>query len=91
MDKVENVTFQRSAQSLSEKDIIEFENSLNIRLPESFIEHYKMYNGGFPNANWSEGEKLICPLFYFFSIKYGDDTIEKRTQDLQLKGMLPLP
>ena len=29
MDKVENVTFQRSAQSLSEKDIIEFENSLN--------------------------------------------------------------
>ena len=28
-------------------------------------------------------------MFYSFSIKYGDDAIEKRTQDLQLKGMLP--
>jgi len=41
------------------------------------------YNGGFPNANWSEGEEINYPFGNFLSIKYGDDTIEKKIMEFK--------
>ena len=93
MTKVENVAFQSSEQKLSEQEILDFEKSLGVKLPISFVEHYKIFNGGFPNANWSKGTDLVIPLRHFFSIKYGEDTIERKIRELKnvedLKELLP--
>ena len=90
MTKVENVTFRNSEQKLSEQEILDFEKDLCVKLPDFFVKHYKNFNGGFPNANWSEGVNFTCPLRHFFSIKYGEETIERRIKELEnLNGLLP--
>jgi hypothetical protein len=89
MDKVNNVTFRFCEQKLTEKEFLDFEENLGVKLPDDFKTHYMQFNGGFPNANWSTGIKFVCPLFRFLPIKYGGNTIEEKLQELQFANLLP--
>lgn len=84
MDKIE---FRKTEQPLSLSDINEFEKLIKGKLPEDFKNHYLKYNGGYPNANWSEGLELNIPFEFFLSIKYGENTIEKELLTLNNIGL----
>jgi hypothetical protein len=89
MEKVKTLTFRLSKKQLTRQDINDFEENSGIKLPEDFINHYLQFNGGFPNANWSNGIKFNLPLFYFFPIKHSGNTVEKILQELKLTDLLP--
>lgn len=89
MEKVEKVICYESEQLLTDKDITDFMNSSGITLPKEFTRFYKTYNGGYPNANWSSGLELICPLNYFLPIKYGAKTIESILKEIAPENMIP--
>ena len=80
---MENLVFELTEKQITDKNFQEFEEMLNIKLPDEFKKHYVKYNGGFPNANWSEGEEINYPFDNFLSIKYGENTIEKKIQEFQ--------
>ena len=78
---MELINYTEVEKKLSDQDILDFQISINSELPKDFIEHYLKYNGGYPDANWSEGEGVNYPFEYFLSIKYGENTIEKKLEE----------
>jgi len=89
MKKTETLILNLCSKKLTEQDITDFQQNFKIHLPDDFVKHYLSFNGGFPNANWSDGIENNCPLRHFFSITYGEDTIEKRAKELELLDVLP--
>lgn len=83
---MEKIEFTETEKILSLLEITDFENTIKSKLPKDFIFHYLKYNGGYPNANWSAGEDINYPFGHFFSIKYGENTIEKQLKEFDLIG-----
>lgn len=84
---MENLEFKAIGDNLTDKDIADFQSQFGIVLPEDFVLHYLKYNGGWPNADRSEGDELDYPFEYFLSIKYGNNTIEKKMEELSNNGI----
>jgi hypothetical protein len=77
-----NMILSDTEKSITPEYIIDFEKEITSKLPESFISHYLMHNGGFPNADRIKGEQKIFSIDGFIPIKYGILTIEKLIIDL---------
>ena len=71
------MNFRLCEQQLNIQDLIEFESSLRIELPEKFKSFYIENNGGIPSHSYFEGKSIKN----FLSIKYGKrniaDTFER--------------
>lgn len=80
---MEKIIIELTEKQITDTDFFEFEERLNIKFPDEFKDHYLKYNGGSPNANWSEGEEINYPFEKFLSIKYGNDTIENKIKEFQ--------
>ena len=72
--------------SISELKVFEYENG--VLLPEDFINHYLVNNGGFPAFNYINGENEIFTIDGFLPIKYGRLSIEKILSDLKKQNIL---
>lgn len=79
---MDNLVIRSSEKKLTEKDIVEFQEKYKINLPEDLIAFYKENNGGWPNADTSEGDEYSCLFQFFLPITYGDFTIEKKMTEL---------
>lgn len=82
----EELKFRLTEKDIKINDLEDFQNTFKINLPKDFINHYLKYNGGWPNANRSAGLEFEYSFEHFFSIKFGEDTIENRIRDLALQG-----
>jgi len=83
---MENLVFTLVENKLTINDICELEDFLGLKFPIEFVNHYLQFNGGYPNANWSSGEEINYPFGYFFSIKYGKETIEEKLEEFKTLG-----
>ena len=83
---MENLDFKYNEKVISINDICELEEQIGLKFPDEFVKHYMQFNGGYPNANWSEGEEINYPFGYFFSIKYGKKTIKDKLDEFQSIG-----
>lgn len=73
--------FQNTSKPITRADIEEMELELGIRLPESLIEHYLVYNGGIPSKPffYSEDTDIETGIQIFSPIKYKFDHIAIKT------------
>ena len=81
-----NKILRTEKSKVTEEDLKEIEKTYNFIFPESFKEHYLMYNGGRPERNMvvnKEDENNLIPFTYFYAIK--SDEGEK---GINLKKML---
>ncbi len=76
-----NLIFKNVEKTLTNEDLKEFENKFSVKLPDDFTQHYMKYNGGLPNANWSDGDECNVPIELFLPIKYGENTIEAKMKE----------
>ena len=83
---MENLKFFEQEQPLTYQDMQNVEEYIGGKFPESFVKHYMLFNGGYPNTNWSEGEEFNCPIEQFLSIKYGNATIESELEKFRNEG-----
>jgi hypothetical protein len=67
-------------KKLTRDEIQDFENTLGVSLPDSFVNFYLLYNGGIPNLRYYQGNELS----FFHHIKYGD----KRTTIIYVINLL---
>lgn len=73
--------FSNISKSLTREDIETMESELGITLPDSFIDHYLVYNGGIPSKPYfySEEEDAETAIQIFSPIKYGFKDLDLRT------------
>jgi hypothetical protein len=85
------IQLKNSQQSISAKELAEFEAGLNTIMPDAFRDLYLQGNGGKPRLNKfsKNGEEFF--IHQFLSIKYGakDTLIEDAFADFQLNERLP--
>jgi len=64
--------FSNTSKSLTREDIEAIESELGITLPDGFIDHYLVYNGGIPSKPYfySEKEDVETEIQIFSPIKY---------------------
>ncbi len=74
------IRLEETQPELMDQDILDFETTLDVKLPQSFVQQIKSSNGGYP----------IETLYYkgyeideFYSIKYGENTIEEQLRLLK--------
>lgn len=72
--------FLDTEKRLNDTDISDFEQSYNVKLPETYKNHIKLYNGGYPEDDLYF---LGYPIDNFLPIKFGESTIE---DNLELIG-----
>lgn len=79
--------FELTKKNITLLELENFQNEIGVLLPESYKKHILKYNGGFPSDNLiiTEEDEYIIDLFY--SIKYGNNNIEKLIE--VLKDNLP--
>ena len=78
--------FYKTENSISLNDIIEFEKSYNLKLPEEYINHILQENGGYPEKDECED----CVIASFYSIKYGRNNVAEVIHNLQtIENVLP--
>jgi hypothetical protein len=83
---MEQINYFEVEKKIDKQDILDFQFSIECEFPKDFIDHYLKHNGGYPNANWSEGEEINYPFEHFLSIKYGVHTIEKKLKEFNEIG-----
>ena len=72
--------FSDISKSLTREDIETMESELGITLPDSFIDHYLVYNGGIPSKPYFYSEEDVETEIQIFSpIKYGFKDLDLRT------------
>jgi len=72
-------------KQLTNKDLNEFENRLDVKLPDEFKEFYLKWNGGVPSHPYYQDVSIQV----FAPIKYGDRTIEERYQKFRSTNFIP--
>ncbi|MFD2917094.1 SMI1/KNR4 family protein [Psychroserpens luteus] len=77
-------TFKNTETRLIIQDILDFENTFDLKLPESYKLHILRFNGGFPEEDLYFKNH---PIDSFRPIKYGKRTVEHTIESL--KGFLP--
>ena len=86
MAQVKVIEFE---QSISNKDINDFEKKYRISLPSEYIEFLKKNNGGVPICkNWKNGDKELL-VHGFYSLKYGELCLEDAFDDLINQDVIP--
>ena len=85
--------FLETSTPVSKTDIEQIEITLGIVFPKDFVDHYLVYNGGYPQPDtykWSNGASTTVNTFY--SLKYvGFGKIEEAYENLVFKEKyLPL-
>ena len=70
-------------QSITVEEFSEFESRFMSGLPASFKNHYLVGNGGFPDAEFVNGESNIFSIDGFIPIKYGSLPIERLLREMQ--------
>lgn len=81
------MVFEQTEKELTEAEILNFENLINTKLPNDFISHYLLYNGGYPPFEKVEGVKHQFTINGFMPIKYGSLPIEKVIEDYKKSGI----
>lgn len=73
--------FSNMSRSLRREEIEAIESELGITLPDSFVEHYLVFNGGIPSKPYfySEEEDVETEIQIFSPIKYCFDNLNLRT------------
>ncbi|MDE6621705.1 MAG: SMI1/KNR4 family protein [Lachnospiraceae bacterium] len=73
--------FRNTSKPLTREEIETMESESGITLPDSFVEHYLVYNGGIPSRPYfySEEEDVETEIQIFSPIKYGFDNLNLRT------------
>ena len=66
---------------ITENEFLNFDEKFNNKIPDSFKNHYIHNNGRFPDENDVEAGKWGFPVNGFYSIKYGNMTIEQMIDD----------
>lgn len=74
------VDLVHTEQSINESEFFDFERKFTRKIPDSFRRHYMFSNGGFPSETDVEAGKWGLPVNGFYSIKYGNMTIEKMVE-----------
>lgn len=64
--------FSNTSKSLTREEIEAVESELGITLPDSFVDHYLVYNGGIPSKPYfySEEEDVETEIQIFSPVKY---------------------
>jgi len=75
--------FKGSEQELTVAELDTFQQELEITLPQKYIEHILVVNGGKPLEDTFNGKRV----HYFHSIKYGDYPLHEIIEDI--KDVLP--
>ena len=65
-------------QELTKEEIGTFQEEINLKLPESYIEHMLKFNGGAPDNKYFNSGYGIA---HFNAIKYGKYPLEKIVKD----------
>lgn len=73
------IKFIETEEKIGLTDLLSFEVQYNYILPKAYKSHIMQYNGGYP-----EDEIFFddYPIDNFFSIKYGEDTVEENIKIL---------
>ena len=66
------MNFRNSKEKLTNEDVLNFEQSFKLQLPESYKKIILEYNGGYPEKSYFRGSKI-----YFLPVKYGNWNLEK--------------
>jgi hypothetical protein len=88
LGKIHIMEFEQTEKQLTELDLKNFEESLQIILPDDFKKHYLAYNGGYPPYEYVKGVKHIFTINGFNPIKYGLLPIEKIVADYKESGIV---
>lgn len=75
--------FSNTSRPITKIEIEAFELKQGIKLPNRFIEHYLLYNGGIPSKPffYSEDMDIETEIQIFSPIKYKFDNIDIKTVD----------
>ncbi|KVR80880.1 hypothetical protein WK24_29120 [Burkholderia vietnamiensis] len=77
------VQYEDTEQAVSDNDLRELEQVVQVSLPEAFKQHYLAHNGGYPvDVEEVVGRDYVFPFYGFFPLKYGALRIETVRKDL---------
>lgn len=88
------IIFEKTEKVISEKEFIEFEESLGgLRFPNEFKEHYLSFNGGYPPEEYQYviATECVHTINSFIPIKYGTLPIENLLKDFKKSGIMLYP
>lgn len=73
--------FRNTSKSLTREEIEAIESELGVTLPDSFVDHYLVYNGGIPSKPYfySEEEDVETGIQIFSPIKYCFENLNLKT------------
>ena len=75
------ILFRNTSKSLTGEEIEAIESELGVTLPDSFVDHYLVYNGGIPSKPYfySEEEDVETGIQIFSPIKYCFEKLNLKT------------